>query len=166
MNEGDKHQHYMRAEQLLAEQNGIAAVIAGAVAMVLAAVAYAVVVKLVPVAHGFAAAGVGAFVGFVVGFLGRGVSVGFVVLASAYTIAGCILGNLYSKALVRATESDILATAFFREHSLAELAERSVSGLTMFNLVFWFVAIFAAGYWARRPLSREDKLSLGMYELR
>jgi dipeptide/tripeptide permease len=151
------------AERLLSEQNFVAAIVAGAIATLLSAVAYGIVVRSLPISYGFAAAGVGTFIGFFVGFLGRGIETKFSVVAVGYTIAGCLLGNLLVKivSVARATASNPIDV--FRSSSLPELAQWSVAGLTLIHIVYWFVAVFAAGFLARRSLSREQRLAIGLY---
>lgn len=166
MHDEDKQKNYELAERLMSEQNFTAAVIAGAIAMLLAAVAYGLVVEAWPISYGFAAAGVGVVVGFFMGFLGRGISMKFSVMAVVYTIVGCVLGNLFVKIvnLVQATAASPIDVV--QSNSLSVLAQWSVSGLSLIHLVFWFVAVFAAVFLAKRPLSRDQRLAIGMLELR
>ena len=166
MRDDEKQEHYELAERLLSEQNFVAAIIAGAIATLLSAVAYGIIVRLVPISYGFAAAGVGVFVGFFVGYLGRGISTKFSVLAVGYTIAGCVLGNLFVKIMGLAQATRTHPVDVLRSSSLAELAQWSVAGLTLIHFVFWFVAVFAAGFLAKRSLSRQDRLAIGLYEAR
>jgi dipeptide/tripeptide permease len=84
MHDDEKQKNYELAEKLISEQNFAAAVIAGAIAMLLAAVAYGIVVERWPTTYGFAAAGVGTVVGFFMGFLGRGISAKFSVVAAVF----------------------------------------------------------------------------------
>ena len=74
MDDEEKQKNFELAEQLMSEQNFTAAMIAGAIAMLLAAVAYGIVVEAWLYSYGFAAAGVGIVIGFFMGFLGRGIS--------------------------------------------------------------------------------------------
>ncbi len=166
MHDEDKQKNYELAERLMSEQNFTAAVIAGAIAMLLAAVAYGLIVEAWPISYGFAAAGVGVVVGFFMGFLGRGISMKFSVMAAVYTIVGCVLGNLFVKIvnLVQATAASPIDVV--QSNSLSVLAQWSVSGLSLIHLVFWFVAVFAAVFLAKRPLSRDQRLAIGMLELR
>jgi hypothetical protein len=166
MNDEEKQQHYELAEKLISQQNFAAAVIAGAVATLLAAVAYGMTVETWPFAYGFAAAGVGLGIGLSMGFLGRGISMKFGVAAALYTIAGCVLGNLFVKIIGLAKATATSPLEIVRNNSLSAIAEWSVSGLSPIHLVFWFVAIVCAVFLARRPLSRSDRLAIGLYELR
>lgn len=166
MDDEEKQRNYELAEKLISEQNFTAAVIAGAIAMFLAAVAYGIIVAAWPVSYGFAAAGVGVVVGFFMGFLGHGISMKFPIGASVYTVIGCVLGNLFVKIvnLMQATAASPVDV--IESNSLSVLAQWSVSGLSFIHLVFWFVAVFAAAFLAKRPLSRAQRLAIGMFELR
>lgn len=166
MNDEEKQKNYALAERLISEQNFAAAVISGAIATLLSAVAYGLIVEKWPVAYGFAAAGVGTIVGFFMGFLGRGISSKFSVVAAAYTIAGCILGNLFVKIWKEAQGPASSLGDVFQDNSLSVLATWSVSGLSLIHLVFWFVAVFAAVFLSKRGLSRSERLALGLLEAR
>lgn len=166
MRDEEKQKHYEVAQKLISEQNFTAAVIAGAIATLLSAVAYGIVVERWPFTYGFAAAGIGTVVGFFTGFLGRGISTKFSVLAAVYTIAGCILGNLFVRIWNQAQGPDSSITDVLRDNALPVLARWSVSGLSFIHLVFWLVAVFAAAFLARRALSRSERLALGLYDAR
>ena len=152
------------AVKLLSEQNFTAAVIAGAIAAILAAVAYGIVVERWPFSYGFAAAGVGIAIGFFMGFLGRGISMKFSVVATAYTIVGCLLGNMFVRIMNLAQATASLPGEVIGGSSLGVLARWAVSGLSPIHLVYWFVAVFAAVFLARRPLSRVQRLAIGTFE--
>jgi dipeptide/tripeptide permease len=166
MNDEEKQKNYELAEKLISEQNFTAAVIAGAVATVLAAAAYGITVETWPFSYGFAAAGVGIVIGLSMGFLGRGISMKFSVVAAVYTIAGCVLGNLFMKVMNLAQATATSPIDVLRNNSLSALAEWSISGLSLIHLVYWFVAVVCAVFLAKRPLSRSDRLAIGLYELR
>jgi len=166
MHDEEKQKNYELAERLISEQNFAAAAIAGGIAALLSAVAYGIVVERWPVTYGFAAAGVGIVVGFFMGFLGRGISTKFSVLAGAYTVAGCILGNLFVK-IWNQVQGPVSSFAdVLQNNSLSDFARWSVSGLSLIHLVFWFVAVVAAVFLAKRSLSRSERLALGLYESR
>jgi hypothetical protein len=157
MDQEEKQRNYEKAEILLSEQNFAAAVIAGAVATVLAAAIYGIVVARWSFSYGFAAAGIGIAIGISMQYLGRGIEMKFAVAAAAYTIAGCFLGNVFRV---------VSPLDVFRSNDFSLTAEQSISYISFVDLVFWFIAVFAAVFLARRPLSRSDRLAIGMYELR
>lgn len=166
MRDEEKHKHYEVAEKLLAEQNFTAALVAGALTTLLAAVAYGVTVSIWTYSYGFAAAGVGMVIGLTIGYLGRGITTRFGVLAALYTFAGCLLGNLVRVVLELARPGAGSPADVLHDNSLPQLATRSLSGLSPVDLVYLLIAIFAAVFFARRPLSRADRLALGLYEMR
>lgn len=166
MRDEEKQKNYELAEELIAEQNFAAAVVAGAVAMALGAVAYGIVVELWPFSYGFAAAGVGIVIGFFKGFLGRGISMKFSVMAAVYTLIGCVLGNLFAKIMNLVQATGTSPGDLVQNNPLSVLAQWSVAGLSLIHLVFWFVAVFAAVFLTKRPLTRAQKLAVGMHRMR
>lgn len=166
MNEQDKQVGYALADKLISEQNFAAAIVAGAVATLLAAAAYGIAVAVWPFSRGFAAAGVGILIGLAMALLGRGISTKFAVAAAAYTVAGCLLGNLFRVVMDLALATATSPVDVLRNDSLSLLAERSLHNFSPVDLVYWFIAIFAAAFLARRPLSRSERLAVGLFELR
>lgn len=166
MNNDEKQRNYDLAQRLIAEQDFAAALIAGAVATVLAAIAYGIIVAMWEFAYGFAAAGVGIAIGFFMGFLGRGIRTRFAVAAILYTIAGCLLGNFFRVIVELAQTTAASPVEVLRGHSVLALAERSTAYLSVIDFVYWFVAVFGAVFLARRPLSRSERLAIGTFELK
>ncbi|HNP63270.1 MAG TPA: hypothetical protein PKH39_05000 [Woeseiaceae bacterium] len=166
MKHHDKLQSYALAEKLLSEQNFAAAIIVGAIATFFAAILYSIIVSRWDFSYGFAAAGVGVIVALPMQYLGRGIDLRFAVAASVYTIAGCILGNVFRIVLnpmkiLTDSPMDALHGADF-----STLSGHLISVVSLVDLVFWFVAVFAAAFLARRPLSRSDRLALGLYAMK
>ena len=166
MHDEEKQKNYELAEQLISEQNFASAVIAGALATLLAAVAYGVVVSTWPFSYGFAAAGIGVAIGVSMQFLGRGISMRFTAVAAAYTIAGCCLGNLFRIVIEQVRGTGTSPVDLLRNSSFSTLAEWTVSNLSLIDLIYWFVAVVAAVFLAKRPLSRAQRLAIGMLRLR
>ena len=166
MNNEEKQKQYELAEKLLSEQNFPAAVIGGAIATIIAAAAYGIVVTRWSFAYGFAAAGVGIVIGLSIGFLGRGISMKFSVLATLYTIAGWILCNLFTAAMELAPASADSIIDVLRNTSFSAVPKRASDYLFSIALIYWFVAVIAAVFLARRPLSRSQRLALGLYEMK
>ena len=90
----------------------------------------------------------------------------FAVLATVYTIAGCLLGNLFRVIVEQVRGTGTSPIDLLRNNSLSTLAEWSVSHVSLIDLVYWFVTVVAAVFLARRPLSRAQRLAIGMLELR
>ena len=166
MRDEEKQKHYELAEKLLSEQNFPAAVIAGAVATVLAAVAYAMVVATWPFSYGFAVAGIGVVVGLAMQFVGRGIATKFAVVAAAYTIVGCLLGNLFRVVMEQVHGTGTSPIDILTNSSISQLAEWSTARMSLVDLVYWLIAVAAAVFLARRPLSRTQRLAVGVLEMR
>lgn len=166
MNEEEKQRNYELAEILLSEQNFAAAVIAGAVATLLSAVIYGITTVIWDFSYGFAAAGIGVVVGISMQYVGRGIKMKFAVAALVYTLVGCALGNVFRAVMYLARENAISPIGVFRNYEFSVLTGWAFSYVSLVDLVYWFVAVFAAAFLARRPLSRSDRLAIGMYELK
>ena len=164
MNNDEKQKNYELARKLISEQRFAAAVIGGAVVTILAAAAYGITVVKWTFSYGFAAAGVGIAIGLSMGFLGRGISMKFAAVATLYTITGCVLGNLFRAMIELAPATSLLDV--FRSSSFSVLIERSISNVSFVDLVYWFVAVVVAVFLAKRPLSRAQRLALGLFEMR
>ena len=160
MNQEDKELNRGLAEKLLSEQNFTAAVIVGAAATVLAAVAYGIVTALWDFSYGFAAAAIGIVVGLSMQFLGRGIEAKFAILASAYTIAGCVLGEMFRIVMLQARSRSGSPFDIAQYGNWAELAEQAASNRSLLILVYWFVAVWFAVFLVKRPLSRAENLAL------
>jgi hypothetical protein len=161
-----KQRNYELAEELRSGQNFLAALIASAVAALLAAAGYGIVVSIWNFSYGFAAAGIGIAVGLSMQFFGRGIGTKFAVAASLYTIAGCVLGNVFRVVLNPAQLLSASPGEVFRSIEFSAIVEQTASFVSIIDLVFWFVAVWFAVFLAKRPLSRSESLAIGMYELK
>ena len=99
-------------------------------------------------------------------YLGRGIKMKFAVAAAVYTISGCVLGNVFRAVMYLARENAISPLDVFRSNAFSVLAGWSVSYVSFVDLVFWFVAVWFAVFLVKRPLSRSERLAIGMYELK
>ncbi|HNP36570.1 MAG TPA: hypothetical protein PKK10_12035 [Woeseiaceae bacterium] len=166
MKQEDKQRNNELARKLLAEQNFAVAVIVGAIATLLAAATYGIVTATWNFSSGFAAAGIGIVVGISMQYSGRGIKTKFAVVAAAYTIAGCLLGNLFRVLTQQVRENAISPFEVLRIREFAELAGRSVEYISFVALLFWLVAVWFAVFLVMRPLSRPEKLAIGLYEMK
>ena len=166
MDEDEKQRLYAHAEELLSEQNFIAAVIAGAVATVLSSIAYGIVVTKWPFSYGFALVGIGIVIGFSMQYLGRGIDTRFAAIAALYTIAGWFLGTVSRIVVTLSIAYSYSPIKVLQDHSLPAFTERALSLYSLVDTVYLFVAIFAAVFLARRPLSRSERLAIGLSRMR
>lgn len=166
MNEEQRRKNYELAERLLEEQNFVAAVLAGAIATLLAAVGYGIVVEVWAFSYGFAAAGIGLVVGLAMQFLGRGIDGRFSAVAAVFTVAGCLLGSLFTVIMRLARVSAVSPIDVIRINPLSELVNDAISGFGLGQSVYWLVAVACAVFLAKRPLSRAERLAIGLHDLR
>ena len=162
----EKQRNYELAEELLSEQNFGAAVIAGVVATFLAAAIYGITTAIWNFSYGFAAVGIGIVVGISMQYLGRGIRTKFAVAASLFTIAGCVLGNVFRAVVYLARENAISPLEVLRSNEFSVLTGSAVSYVSTIDLVFWGVAVWFSVFLVKRPLSRSERLAIGMYELK
>jgi hypothetical protein len=151
------------AEELLQQQNFVAAVIAGAVAMILAAAIYGIAKSLWEGIYPFYsifAAGIGLAVGYAMQFLGRGIQARFAVVAAIYAFIGCVLGNMLAVVMRMARATAVSPLDIVMNVTRSEWREWMFSDMHVADLMFWLIGIGAAAYFSRRPLTREEGLAL------
>ena len=166
MDDDEKQRLYAHAEQLLSEQYFAPAVIAGAGATILSSVAYGIVVTQWPFSYGFALVGIGIVIGLTMQYLGRGIETRFAVIAALYTIAGWFLGTVSRIVVTLSIAYSYSPLKVLGDLSIPTLIRRVLSLYSPIDLVYLFVAIFAAVFLARRSLSRADRLAIGIFKMR
>lgn len=156
-----KQQHLECAEELLKEQNFGAAVIAGAITTLLGSGIYAVVALL---AGGQSISviliAIGAAIGFVIQFLGRGITTQFTLVAAVFGLASYPLSRLCTIALYTQKVERISLVELFSSERLAAMWSWVFSGLRLTDLLFWILAVAAAAYFAKRRLSRDEDAAI------
>lgn len=162
----ERRQYFELAEKLIAEQNLRVAIVAGAATTILAAGIYGVVTSVWSYSYGFVAVGIGISIGFTMQYLGRGITTKFVVLASCFTVFGCLLGNLIRAAIKEAQTNFSSLIEVFHTNSAATLASWAFVDLGLVDLVYLFIAIWCATFFVRRPLSRKEELAVHIYEMK
>lgn len=165
MDAEEKKRLFERAEELLVQQNFFAAVVVGSIAVFFAAAAYGIITSRAGFASGFVAAAVGIVIGASMQSVGRGIETRFAVAATVLTLVGWALGNLVRAIVVLGPRDELIPLSVFQSYSLAELVRHAASYFSIGDLIFWFIAVFAAVFLARRSLARSDRLALGLYEL-
>ena len=167
MDPAEKQRNYELAEQLLSEQSFGAALIAGLVAAILSAGIYGVVKSL---SEGFyysiLAAGLGVFVGVAMQFLGRGIDRKFALVAAGYALLTCLLGNMFAVVMNVARALAVSPFDVLLDTANAELCGWMTTDLHIADLMFWLIGIGGAAYFARRPLTRKERLALHIHEMR
>ncbi|MGI9200226.1 MAG: hypothetical protein ACR2QL_04155 [Woeseiaceae bacterium] len=166
MNNEEKQKNYALADELYSEQNFVAAAVIGVIAAVIAAAAYGIIATKWSFSHGFAMASIGIVVGISMQFLGRGISAKFAALAAVYTIAACLLGNIFTVALRPGFIAAGSLLDALQGISILEVLKQSTFDIHLGDLIYFFIAIVAAVFLVKRPLSRAERLAIGMSNLR
>ena len=161
-----KEQNYERAKVLLSEQNYQAALISGLIATILGAGIYAVTAVAAGYLVSYLAIALGAFVGFTIQFLGRGIESRYAVLASILAVVGCVLGNFFVRLILSGRVYGESASDIASQITFQSLVDFTVSSFRPLSILFWLLAVAAASYFAKRRLSREDGLAIYTYENR
>lgn len=161
----EKQRNYELAEKLLAEQNFGAAATFGALAMILAAGIYGYMGSGGSTV-GFMASGIGLVIGFTMQQFGKGIATRFAVVSSAYAVIGCLLGNMFAIVVYVARANSVSPFEVLFATPPSGLVEWMVADLQFADLIFWILAVGAAGYFVKRRLSREERVAVRMYELR
>ena len=167
MDADEKQKNYQLAEELLSEQNFIAAVIAGVVVMILSAMMYGMAKSASgDFYYSPIALGLGAFIGFAVQFLGRGIDTRFAVVGFISALGAGLLGNMFAVVMGIARATQVWPFDILFDATPEELYDWTFGYLSTGDLMFWVLAIGGAAYFARRPLNREQGLAIHTYQRR
>lgn len=91
---------------------------------------------------------------------------GFVVVAAALAVVGCVLGNIFAAILFEARAYGQSPFEIAASIEFGQLAEFVRADFQLLDLLFWPLAIYAATFFAKRQLSREEGLAIYIYENR
>lgn len=159
----DVEEELRMAEALLAEQNMLAAVLAGAAGAIAGALAWGAVALGTGAIVAVVAIGVGALVGFGVRVFGRGVTDVYAVTATAMAVLGCAAGNLLALVLFELAALDLsiaeAASLLEPKRILADF----ISTLGIMELFYWLIAAYSAWWLAKRGLNEKQARALETY---
>ncbi len=164
MKQEDKEHYYKIGGELLAEQNFQKAILAGSIAAILAATFWGVLAASTGFVVSYMAIGVGVFIGFTVQLGGRGIDNKFAVLASALAVASCVSGNVAAALIYEAQVYQIPVSQILSEIDVELVIDFLREDLQFTDIIFWILAMGAAVYFSKRPLTREQGLAI--YTLR
>ena len=141
----DKAIQEVSIQNLLFEQNLIAAILAGGFAAILCTVFWALVTVITGLQSGLMAIGVGFFVGAAVRIAGKGITKVYGVIGAVLSITGCLFGNLFSICYFISASEDI---GFMETLSLLDLLlifRMLIETFHPFDILFYGLAIYV-GY--------------------
>lgn len=141
-----------------AEQNLGTAILAGLLSSVVAAFLWALVTYATGYQIGFMAIGVGVLVGYAVRYFGNGVTNRFGLAGAAFSLFGCLLGNLLASfiALSQIEESSIFLVLSAFVSSPGMVIEIMKETFSPIDLLFYGLAIYEGYKLSFRGLADEE----------
>lgn len=153
----EKQRHLELAEELLKEQNFGAAAVSGAIATVLGGGIYAVAAFI---AGGQSVSvlviAIGAAIGLVMQYLGRGITAQFSLAAAAFGFVSYPLARMCTIALYTSKVEQLPLVELFSSERLIAMWAWVLSGIRLVDVVFWVAAMGTAAYLSRRRLTRDE----------
>lgn len=143
-------------EHLKSGQRFIPAAVAGLVVAVVAAVAWAVVTVLTKHQIGWLAIGLGAAVGVVVRWLGRGFEVRFAVLGAALAFFGVFLGNFLTIMGMLSNEMGIPLFDILQKFPYEQMPTLMRETFQPMDLLFYGLATWCGWKFSRRELADDE----------
>jgi len=151
-----------KLEQLMYEikskQSLSMAILGGLIASIVAALLWALITYATKYQIGFMAIGVGFLVGYAVNYFGKGITAAFGITGAAFSLFGCILGNILTSVIVASLEagvpfSSILAAFMSNPTLVAEILKETFSPI---DLLFYGIAVYEGYRFSFRKISEEE----------
>ena len=151
-----------RLEQLMNEikskQSLPMAILGGLIASLVAALLWAVITYVTHFQIGFMAIGVGFLVGFAVNYFGKGITTTFGIVGAAFSLFGCIFGNILTSIIAASLDAGIpffaIATAFLTNPTLiVELLKETFSPM---DLLFYAIAVYEGYRFSFRQITEDE----------
>lgn len=151
-----------KLEQLMidlkSKQSLSLAVLGGLIASILAALLWAVITYATKFQIGFMAIGVGFLVGFAVNFFGRGITTAFGVVGAAFSLFGCLLGNILTTIIAASFEEGVpfsaILTAFLTDPTIVGMILKET--FSPIDLLFYAIAVYEGYRFSFYQISEED----------
>jgi hypothetical protein len=124
-----------------AQQNILAALVAGFVASLVGAVLWAVVTVTTEYQIGFMAVGVGLLVGYAVRVFGKGIDTYFGYIGAGFSVLGCLLGNLLSAVGFVSQHESVSVFAVLSRLDIDMAGRLMGASFSLMDLLFYFIGI-------------------------
>ena len=134
------------------------AIAGGFAASVVAALIWAAITYMTQYQIGYMAIGVGVMVGFAVRFLGKGIDIQFGIVGAAFSLFGCLLGNLLTVIISAALFEgvpviDMLVLLLTNPKVIIDIFIETFSAI---DLLFYGLAIYAGFRYGIMAVSEDD----------
>ncbi len=143
-------------EVLRAEQNLVNGTVAGLVASVAGAGIWAGVTILTEYQIGWTAVGIGFVVGYAVRVAGKGFDRTFGIVGGAFSLIGCVLGNIATITYYVALNEGIQFIDILPQLDLAIAIDMLTSTFEMMDVLFYGLAVYFGYKFAFREVSVAD----------
>ena len=154
--EEDQEQLRLFQERLRSEQNLVAGLAAGFVAMVVSAILWAAVTIGTGYQIGYMAIAVGLLVGFSVRYLGKGVDSIFGYSGALLALLGCLLGNALSTIGFVAQAEGLSYFEALSVFNYAAIPELLVATFHPMDLLFYGIAVYEGYKFAFRQVTEQE----------
>jgi hypothetical protein len=147
-------QQEMELRTLKANQNLGLGILGGIGGAAIGATLWAVVTALTNFQIGWMAVGVGFLVGYAVRYLGQGVDVHFGIIGAAFSLLGCLAGNLLTVCIVVARQENMPLMDLLSRLTPAAASELLTLTFSPIDLLFYGIAVYEGFRFAiKRPAS-------------
>jgi hypothetical protein len=148
-------------QRLRSEQNLVFAVLAGGVAALFGACVWAAVTFATSFQIGWMAVGVGFLVGYAVRTFGKGIDKSFAIVGSAWSLAGCAVGNLLSVVGVISTRQNIPFFDILEKLNPEIVANLMQATFSPMDLLFYGIAVYEGYRFSFRQVTQADLMKIG-----
>lgn len=148
--------------ELRAEQSMLLALVAGVLASAVAAAIWAGITYVTKYQIGFMAIGVGFLVGYAVRYFGNGLTAAYGVIGAAFSVFGCLLGNILVSAIGASLDAGmpvlaVVSTFVTSPIVIVEILKETFSPI---DLLFYAIAIYEGYRLSIRQVTDEEMSSV------
>ena len=147
-------ENYLR--QVRAEQNLGLGIVGGLIGMAIGAALWAAITVATDYQLGLMAIGVGFLAGAGVRLLGKGFETSFGVVGGFLALAGCVIGNTLTIAIVLAQQFDVPFFSVLTNLDVPTIVELMTLTFSSIDLLFYGLAIYFGYRYAFRQISEQE----------
>ncbi len=143
-------------QDLKSEQNLAGAIFGGMLAAVVGGILWAAITVATDYQIGYMAVGVGLLVGYAVRLLGKGLDKVYGFVGAGFALAGCLLGNFLTIAVLVAREEvvSILDVLLYYATTPTVTVEAMIATFSGIDLLFYGIAVYEGYKFAFRRVSQ------------
>lgn len=147
-------ENYLR--KVRSEQNLAMGVVGGLIGMTIGAGLWAAITVATDYQSGLMAIGVGFLVGVGVRILGKGLETSFGIVGGFLALAGCVLGNLLTVAIVLAQEFNVSFFTVLLNLDIPTIVELMTLTFGFIDLLFYGFAVYFGYRYSFRQITQQE----------